>query len=136
MSEDELIACWRATVGDTFESAVSLTLLSVRVTFPYRPIALIIYAPQGNYIATPSVASDVPSQLLTYFPRSSLPIDAPARFADLFITRSRWKADEIIPFLSDIAVDSKARDKMLLKFARATIDPQGTWYTARATYNG
>jgi sister chromatid cohesion protein DCC1 len=118
ISEEELIARWKAAVGDTFASAVFLSLLS------------------GNYLATSSIASDVPSQFLKYFPRSSLPVDAPARFADLFLTRSRWKEDEITPFLSDIAVDSKARDKLLLKFARSTTDSEGTWYTARVKYNG
>lgn len=63
-------------------------------------------------------------------------MDPAPRFADLFVTRSRWRGEEIAPFLSDIAVDSKERDKLLLKFARATTDPQGVWYTARAQYNG
>lgn len=54
------------------------------------------------------------------------------RFADLFITRERWKAEHIKPYLSDIAVDTKDLDKLLLKFARALTDKDGLWYTARA----
>ena len=41
------------------------------------------------------------------FPVSSLPVDPAQRFADLFLTRSKWKNEDITPFLSDIAVDAK-----------------------------
>jgi sister chromatid cohesion protein DCC1 len=54
------------------------------------------------------------------------------RFADLFLTRERWKAEDIKPYLSDIAVDTKDLDKLLLKYARASTDKDGLWYTARA----
>lgn len=70
--------------------------------------------------------------MLTYFPASDLPSDPAGRFADLFLTRARWKAEEISPFLSDIVVDNKERDKLLLKYARGITDSQGIWYTARA----
>jgi sister chromatid cohesion protein DCC1 len=86
---------------------------------------------KGNYLAS---ASD--AELLSYFPASALSIDAAPRFADLFLTRSKWKAEEISPFLTDIAIDSKERDKLLLKFARTTTDAQGVWYTTRAQFNG
>ncbi|GLB33888.1 putative sister chromatid cohesion protein Dcc1 [Lyophyllum shimeji] len=113
INRDDLVAKWKSLVGDAFESRVDLGLLS------------------GSYLAS---TSDPES--LTYFPTSLLPIDPAARFADLFLTRSRWKAKDITPFLADIAVDSKERDKLLLKFARATTDADGVWYTARAQYNG
>lgn len=77
-----------------------------------------------------------PKTLLTYFPSSELPVDPGARFSELFLARSRWKADEIVLFLSDISVDSKERDKLLLKHARAITNSEGIWYTARAKYNG
>jgi sister chromatid cohesion protein DCC1 len=69
--------------------------------------------------------------MLTYFPSSDLPVDPPSRFIDLFLTRPRWKADEIAPFLSDIAVNTKDRDKLLLKYTRATTDSDGLWYTKK-----
>lgn len=72
---------------------------------------------------------------LKYFPASALPIEPAARFSDLFLTRDRWKADDLTPFLADIAVDSKERDKLLLKHARALTDAEGVWYTARVKYN-
>jgi sister chromatid cohesion protein DCC1 len=73
---------------------------------------------------------------LSYFPASSLPVDPAARFADLFLTRSRWSGDDIAPFLAEIAINSKERDRLLLKYARATTNAQGICYTARAQYNG
>ena len=51
---------------------------------------------------------------------------------ELVDTESRWKAEEISPFLTDIVVDNKERDKLLLKYARAVTDSEGVWYTARA----
>jgi sister chromatid cohesion protein DCC1 len=54
------------------------------------------------------------------------------RFTDLFLTRERWKAEDIAPYLSDIAVDRKDLDKLLLKYARALTDKDGLWYSARA----
>ena len=54
------------------------------------------------------------------------------RFAGLSLTRERWKAEDIKPFLLDIAVDTKDLDKLLLKYAKAMADKDGSWYTARA----
>ncbi|KAI0270372.1 hypothetical protein BGY98DRAFT_1010119 [Russula aff. rugulosa BPL654] len=51
---------------------------------------------------------------------------------DLFLTRERWKAEHIKSYLSDIAVDAKDLDKLLLKYARVLTDKDGSWYTARA----
>ncbi|CDO77688.1 hypothetical protein BN946_scf184969.g39 [Trametes cinnabarina] len=115
--EKAFVDQWKKAVGDTFEDRVSLPLLS------------------GNYLTSKDTLSDPPIPLLTYFPSSALPVEPGARFSELFLTRPRWKADEIAPFLSDIAVDSKERDKLLLKHARAITDSEGIWYTARAKYN-
>ena len=73
---------------------------------------------------------------LTYFPSSALPLDPAARFSDLFLTRSKWLAADIAPFLAECTVDSKERDKLLLKYARATNEDGKVVYTARAKYNG
>jgi sister chromatid cohesion protein DCC1 len=92
---------------------------------------------QGNYLCSGDIPSPrgIPSATLQYFPSSSLPLDAAARFADLFLTRPKWRADTITPFLQDIAFDTKQIDKLLLKFCRMTKDETGVvWYTARAKY--
>ena len=86
---------------------------------------------QGNYIPL-----DATETAFKYFPASDLPVDPAARFSDLFLTRPRWKGEELAPFLTDIAVNSKERDKLLLKYCRAVNDGQGIRYTARAQYNG
>ena len=44
------------------------------------------------------------------------------RSVDLSLTRERWKAEDITPYLSDIAVDTKNLDLHLLKYARALTD--------------
>ena len=54
------------------------------------------------------------------------------RFADLFLTREYWKAEHFKPYLSNIAVDTKDFDKILLKYARALLDEDGSWYTEQA----
>ncbi|KZT68253.1 hypothetical protein DAEQUDRAFT_712068 [Daedalea quercina L-15889] len=114
----DFLVKWRKSVGDTFEPEVSLDLLS------------------GNHLSQIDALKEPPITVLTYFPSSQLPIDPAARFTDLFLTRPRWKADEIAPFLADIVVDAKERDKLLLKYTRAVTDAEGVWYTARAKYNG
>ncbi|KAF9813694.1 hypothetical protein IEO21_05410 [Rhodonia placenta] len=118
IAQSELLAKWCSTVGDTFESTVSLDLLA------------------GNYLVQTDTLKDPPVTALAYFPSSQLPVDPAARFTDLFLTRPRWKADEIVPFLADIVVDSKERDKLLLKYTRTITNTEGIWYTARAKYNG
>ncbi|KAF7352720.1 Glutamine synthetase [Mycena venus] len=112
IAKDTLLDKWKLAVGDTFEASVSLSLLS------------------GNYLMSPGSALGG-GDLLTYFPSSALPVDPASRFVDLFLTRPRWKADDIAPFLSDIAINTKDRDKLLLKYTRATTDNAAVWYTKK-----
>ncbi|KAI0081308.1 hypothetical protein K474DRAFT_1768752 [Panus rudis PR-1116 ss-1] len=114
LPEAEFVQKWKAAIGDTYETHATLALLS------------------GNYLLGPAPNSLSTNPVVTYFPSSALPTDPAARFTDLFLTRPRWKADEITPFLEDIVVDKKERDKYLLKYARAITDSEGIWYTARA----
>ncbi|PIL34002.1 hypothetical protein GSI_03710 [Ganoderma sinense ZZ0214-1] len=116
--EKAFLGQWRKTVGDTFEDTVALPLLS------------------GNFLTSTDALADPPTPLLTYFPASALPVDPGARFAELFLARPRWRGEELAPFLADISVDAKERDKLLLKHARAVTDSDGIWYTARAKYSG
>lgn len=115
ISENEFLKKWTNAVGDTFEPSVKLSLLS------------------GDYLRNLSSIGE--EATLTYFPSSALPVDPAARFVELFLTRQRWKHEEIEHFLLDIAVNSKERDKLLLKHARALTDTEGVWYTARVSYN-
>ncbi|KAI0268678.1 sister chromatid cohesion protein Dcc1 [Gloeopeniophorella convolvens] len=113
IAEHEFMAKWNTAIGDTFTSTACLSLLS------------------GNYLCAASSLSSS-TTMISYFPCAELPTDPAARFTDLFLTRPRWKADDIKPYLSEIAVDSKDLDKLLLKYARALTDKDGLWYTARA----
>lgn len=87
---------------------------------------------KGNFI----VSNQLGSSLLTYFPASALPAEPAARFADLFLARPRWTGDDISPFLADIAVNTKERDKLLLKYCRTVTDSGSIWYMARTQYSG
>ncbi len=62
-------------------------------------------------------------------------MDPAQRFADLFLTRLRWRRDDITPFLQEIAVNSKERDKLLFKYCRTITDARGAWYTSRTQYS-
>ncbi|KAI5123696.1 hypothetical protein M0805_001723 [Coniferiporia weirii] len=113
IAQDEFLTKWRTAVGDSFETRVDLSLLS------------------GNYIFTRR-PSTVDAATLLYFPSSELPSAPADRFSDLFLVQARWKAAEIAPFLSEIAIDSKERDRLLIKFARGITDKDGIlWYTSR-----
>ncbi|CAL1707413.1 unnamed protein product [Somion occarium] len=114
--EFDFLAKWKSAVGDTFETTITLDLLL------------------ANYLSSLSTLTGATE--LTYFPSSALPTDPAARFTDIFLTRPRWKAEDISPFLEDIVVNNKERDKLLLKYARAITDKEGVWYTARVMYNG
>ncbi|KAL1694503.1 sister chromatid cohesion protein Dcc1 [Schizophyllum commune] len=109
-----LLERWREAATDAFEQLCELPLLA------------------GNYIVTTDLNGGAGP--LKYFPSSALPVEPAARFGELFLTRPKWKSEDITPFLTDIAIDSKERDKLLLKYARATTNPDGVWYTARAQY--
>ncbi|KAF8205052.1 sister chromatid cohesion protein Dcc1 [Pholiota molesta] len=117
ISQGDLLLRWKTQVGDTFESLVSIGLL------------------EGNYIESETINYG-DNLTLKYFPASDLPVDPAARFSDLFLTRKKWKGEDISPFLSDIAVNSKERDKLLLKYCRTVTESGGVRYTARAQYNG
>lgn len=86
--------------------------------------------------AATATSTSASSELLTYFPSSALPSDPTARFSDLFLTRPRWRAADIAPFLADIVTDSKERDKLLFKYARTVPEDGGVVYVARAKYTG
>ena len=52
-------------------------------------------------------------------------------FVDLFLTRELWEAEHIKPYLSEIAVDAKDLDKLLLKYSKALTEKNGLRYMAR-----
>ncbi|KZW00287.1 hypothetical protein EXIGLDRAFT_667661 [Exidia glandulosa HHB12029] len=125
--QESFMAKWADAVGEAFAASLDLQLL------------------EGNYVQSHIFARSDESQdgahgmakrlQLTYLPSASLPMDPGLRFNDLFLVKPKWRADELVPFLKDIAIDAKARDKLFLKWCRATTDADGAvWYTVRAKH--
>ncbi|CAE6428377.1 unnamed protein product, partial [Rhizoctonia solani] len=118
VEEIEFIERWKEQVGDMFTEHIDIALLD------------------GNYLSTPLPHTKYgePSSTLLYYPRSALPTDAAQRFQTLFLTRPKWKAEDIAIYLEDIAVDKKERDRLMLKYTRQITEPDGVWVTARVRY--
>ncbi|KIJ49401.1 hypothetical protein M422DRAFT_161356 [Sphaerobolus stellatus SS14] len=111
----EFLDGWKRAVGDAFSYSVDLRSLD------------------GYYLLFP--APPIPSTHIVYFPVSTLSTSTHLLFADLFLTRPKWRADDIAPFLGGVALNKQEREKLLMKHARAITDPNGVvWYTGRATY--
>lgn len=91
----------------------------------------------GDYILRdpPPAALAKTSPLIEYFPVHTLPAHAPTRFADLFLTRQRWRPEEMTPFLRGLYPDGdgKARDKLVAKYVRVVKEKEGTWWYPRRT---
>ncbi|KAG8720777.1 hypothetical protein FRC08_018236 [Ceratobasidium sp. 394] len=119
--EQQFLEEWREQVGDLFAAHVDVALL------------------EGNCLSTPILASraaidGISSNMLSYYPRSALPSDPAQRFQSLFLTRAKWKVEEMHTYLEDIAVDKKERERLLLKYTRQITEPDGVWATARLRY--
>ncbi|CAE6419810.1 unnamed protein product [Rhizoctonia solani] len=118
VEEVEFVERWKEQVGDMFTEHIDITLLD------------------GNYLSTPipHTGYGESSNTLLYYPRSSLPTDAAQRFQALFLTRPKWKTEDMAIYLEDIAVDKKERDRLMLKYTRQITEADGIWATARVRY--
>ncbi|KAL7006887.1 Ctf8p and Ctf18p associating protein [Cystobasidiomycetes sp. EMM_F5] len=106
------MAAWKEAVGEQLADICDPDLL------------------EGLCLVNPGRASLEPS--LVYFPVASLPTDPALRFSELFSARPKWKVKEIAPFLVDLAIDSKKRDAITLKFTRKVKGDDGEpYYAAR-----
>lgn len=108
---------WRGAASDAFADLADLRLLT------------------GDYLLSdpPPSAFHTPAKLVSYFPVHALPLHTATRFADLFLTRQRWRPDDMVPYLQGLypAGDTKARDKLVAKFIRVVKGRDGTWWHAR-----
>lgn len=101
-----LMSTWCAQLGESFSSCVSLSLLdSLYLLHPAPPLP-------------PTSNGSVPRRI-EHFPRSALPAAPAPRFQALFTARPSWTLQDLAPFIEDLAVDSKRREALLLRFARA-----------------
>jgi sister chromatid cohesion protein DCC1 len=130
---------WKDAVGE-YSHVVDLKLLEVR-----RPsIASILSLTdwftflQGEHLLKPPPSSQPNKQpLIQPFSVTTLPTDPAARFTDLFLTRSRWRPEEMQPFLKGLTPegDRKAMDKLVVKYVRVVKESgrEGSmvWWHAR-----
>ncbi|KIR32228.1 sister chromatid cohesion protein DCC1 [Cryptococcus deuterogattii MMRL2647] len=116
---DEFMSEWQEEVGETWREYTDLKLL------------------EGEYLLSPPPSSALsfasPSPLISYFPLASLPLQPAERFAELFLTRQRWRPEDMAPFLRGLTRDgdSKGRDKLVAKFVRIVKEKDGTWWYPR-----
>ncbi|ORX37246.1 sister chromatid cohesion protein Dcc1 [Kockovaella imperatae] len=89
---------WHEQVGDTWAHLATLDLL------------------KGNHLTQ----TDLRNTTITSFPVHELSLDPATRFSDLFLTRPKWLAEEMKPFLRGLVRDGddKARDKLVGKYVR------------------
>eukprot|EP00041_Stephanoeca_diplocostata_P020140 m.444073 g.444073 ORF g.444073 m.444073 type:complete len:371 (-) comp21486_c0_seq2:856-1968(-) len=62
---------------------------------------------------------------VVFYPANELSSDPKTRMAELFKFKSTWTADDISPYLSDVAVGGLTVEKILFKFARNFTDKNG-----------
>lgn len=103
-SKDAFLQAWQEKVPDIFRHQINLSSL------------------RGQYLL-----DDKDGNTIIYFPRTSLPSDPPARFQDLFLTREKWEADEMRPFIEDLVPEGQKKklDAMIIKYVRVQKMPNG-----------
>ncbi|KAK4685625.1 sister chromatid cohesion protein DCC1, partial [Tremellales sp. Uapishka_1] len=135
-SSDMFIDDWKTEVGPDYSDLVDLKLLKVSISFIARPRHRV--KTKGEYLLDPAPPSHFTSSspILTPFPSSTLPLHPPTRFADLFLTRPRWRPEDMSPFLKGLTRDGdqKGRDKLVVKFVRVVKEKDGGiwWYPRRS----
>ncbi len=80
----------------------------------------------GYYLLSPAPSPSVSlypnpaSVQIQFYSHHELPTEPAARFQDLFLTRAAWIASDLLPFISELALNDKKKDSLLLKFTRAS----------------
>ena len=124
---DAFIAQWREELGDTAAEFAHMDLLKVRAVVARSSQALNADPSsfsQGEHLIHPAPPARPTAALpfkVQYFPKSTLPLDASARFQELFLTRPQWLLDDLLPFIENLAVDKNRRDALLLKYCRTSM---------------
>ncbi|KDN43679.1 hypothetical protein K437DRAFT_291082 [Tilletiaria anomala UBC 951] len=116
------MARWAEMVGDALVEHANVDLLkngkSSSLISPPCP-----FPSQGEHLMYPvpplRPSSSHPARI-QYFPRSALPLDAAARFQELFLTRSQWLLPDLLPFVDSLAINQNKRDALLIKFCRTS----------------
>ncbi|OCF57049.1 sister chromatid cohesion protein DCC1 [Kwoniella mangroviensis CBS 10435] len=121
---DEFEDEWRNEVGEEWGDEIDIKLLEGEYLLSPKPL-------------TTSTTFSSSSSLISHFPISSLPLQPSERFSDLFLTRPKWRPEEILPFLKGLTRDGdvKSRDKLVQKFVRVVKEKDGSmwWYPRRSS---
>lgn len=96
-------------LSDAFQSLASLSLLEGEFILHPAPLPTATLFPVTNTAVQ-----------IQYYSVQELPTEPAARFQDLFLTRPSWIAHDLLPFIKDLALNTKQQDSLLLKFARTT----------------
>ncbi|KAL2918788.1 Ctf8p and Ctf18p associating protein [Polyrhizophydium stewartii] len=83
----------------------------------------------GVYLLEGSQAT----QIIRYFPKSTLPSVPKARFEELFKIRKKWLREDLIPYVSDLTSSDKDLELMIIKNARISKQGTRTFLTSRFT---
>ncbi|WVQ65574.1 uncharacterized protein L199_003752 [Kwoniella botswanensis] len=123
---DEYEHEWRNEVGEEWGDEIDIKLLEGEYLLSPKPLT-----------TASKSSSSSSSSLILHFPMSSLPLQPSERFSDLFLTRSKWRPEEILPFLKGLTRDGdvKSRDKLVQKFVRVVKEKDGSmwWYPRRSS---
>ncbi|EPX74959.1 DNA replication factor C complex subunit Dcc1 [Schizosaccharomyces octosporus yFS286] len=71
---------------------------------------------------------------IQYFSSSQLPRDPTRCFQVLFDIKSKWRYDEIWPFVETLAVDKSKVEALLLKYGRKQATKNGVYINSRSTW--
>jgi sister chromatid cohesion protein DCC1 len=63
--------------------------------------------------------------------KSNLPFSPKERLEQLFLVKRKWLAEDLIPFIEDMAENKKKLDVLLLKYARVSNSEGRVYYTSR-----
>ena len=69
-----------------------------------------------------------------YFPKNLLPLEPKQRFQDLFLIRKKWSKQDILPFIEELAPNTKALDVIILKYARLSKVGKQVYLTSRLAF--
>jgi len=84
---------------------------------------------RGYYLLEKDPRTDLDS--VRWWSRDVLSADAKTRFQQIFQEREKWRAEDLAPYLEDLAPTQKQMDALLLKFARISTLHGVKYFTKR-----
>ena len=75
--------------------------------------------------------TDLEKSVIWYFSESMLPETVSDRFAVLFETKSKWRQDEIMPYIMDLVVSPQMAGSLLTKYSSVHTANRIKYYSAK-----